>query len=184
MSAYTNYSETELVHLLKASDHAAYEEIYKRYFHLVFIHCIRRLDDKEQVTDFVQDAFIKLWQKREEIHPETNVTGYLYTLVKNRILDYFGHQQVKAKYISSMRSFMSTYSGPRTDSLVREKDIEAQINKEIEALPAKMREIFVLSRKAQFSYKEIAEELNTTENNVSKQVNNALRILKVKLGRT
>jgi RNA polymerase sigma-70 factor (family 1) len=184
MNDYKNYSEIELVRLLKANDHNAYKEIYNRYFRLVFFHGIRRLDNKEQVTDFVQDAFIKLWEKREVILPETIVVAYLFTLVKNRILDHFGHQQVKAKYVSSIKTYISKYSGPRTDYLVRERDMEAQINKEIQALPKKMRAVFVLSRKAHFSYQEIAAELNTTENNVSKQVNSALRILKMKLGIT
>lgn len=183
MNDYKNYSDSELVSLLRASDHIAYKEIYNRYFRIVFLHGIRRLENKEQVTDFVQDAFIKLWEKREAILPDTIAKAFLFTLVKNRILDYLAREQLKAKYVSSIRAYMSKYNGPRTDSLVREKDMEAQIDKEIQALPKKMRAVFVLSRKAQFSYQEIAAELNTTESNVSKQVNNALRILKTRLGR-
>lgn len=184
MNDYKKYSDIELVRLLKASDHAAYEEIYNRYFYIIYIHCIKKLNDPELSKDFVQDTFIKFWLKREVILAETNVPGYLYTLLKNLILDYFGHEQVKAKYVASIKAFTSAYAGSRTDSLVREKDIGAQIDKEIDALPEKMKEVFVLSRKAELSYKEIAEVLHTTENNISKQVNNALKKLKVRFGRT
>jgi len=56
------------------------------------------------------------------------------------------------------------------------------IEKEIQALPSKMRQIFELSRKQYLSYKEIAEQLEISEHTVKSQVSNALRILKLKLG--
>ncbi|WP_370580687.1 sigma-70 family RNA polymerase sigma factor [Mucilaginibacter sp. FT3.2] len=52
----------------------------------------------------------------------------------------------------------------------------------MQKLPPKMRQIFEMSRKGNLSYKEISEQLNVSENNVSKQINNALRLLKTKLG--
>ncbi|MNL67317.1 RNA polymerase sigma factor [compost metagenome] len=58
----------------------------------------------------------------------------------------------------------------------------AMIEKEIAALPQKMREVFELSRKQNLSHKEIAEQLGISEQTVSKQVTNALKILKTKLG--
>ena len=56
------------------------------------------------------------------------------------------------------------------------------IEKEIAELPAKMREVFELSRKQHFSHKQIAEKLEISEQTVSKHVANALRILRVRLG--
>ncbi len=58
----------------------------------------------------------------------------------------------------------------------------AIIEKEIGALPPKMREVFELSRKENLSHKEIAEKLNLSEKTVKKQVNNSLKILRSKLG--
>ena len=47
-----------------------------------------------------------------------------------------------------------------------------------------MKEIFILSRKTNLSHKEIAEELGISDATVKKQVNNALKILRSKLGRS
>ncbi len=69
-----------------------------------------------------------------------------------------------------------------TGHRVRENDLKAYIEKEIQALPPKMKQIFELSRKAHLSHKEIAEKLDTSENNVSTQITNALRILRTKIG--
>ena len=69
-----------------------------------------------------------------------------------------------------------------TDHRIREKQLTELINKGIADLPDKMREIFELSRKNSLSHKQIAAQLNLSEQTVKKQVNNALRILRTKLG--
>ncbi|TKC65627.1 sigma-70 family RNA polymerase sigma factor [Pedobacter hiemivivus] len=178
---YKILSDAKLVQLLQASDHNAYTEIYNRYFQLLFVHARKKLNDADLAKDILQEIFTKIWMKREIQLTATNLTGYLYTLMKNRILDLYLHQEVKTKYMRAAKSFIVTNKSSGTDALVREKDCSAHINQEIAALPPKMREIFELSRKNQLSYKEIAEKLNTNENNVSKQINNGLKVLKRRL---
>jgi len=182
MGTYSTLSDNELIQLLKESDHAAYTEIYHRYFYLLYVHAYKKLRDENQAKDIVQDVFATLWFKRESDLQLTNLAGYLYTAVRNRIFDLFAHEQVKSKYIESLNSYLTNHNSVSTDYRIRENQLKAYIEKEIQALPQKMKQIFELSRKEQFSYQEIASKLNTSENNVSKQVNNALRILKTKLG--
>ncbi|WP_316818581.1 RNA polymerase sigma-70 factor [Pedobacter nyackensis] len=182
MNDYKKLSDLELIRLLQASDHGAYTEIYNRYFRLLYVHAVKKLRDEDQAKDILHELFTKLWIRRETNLTDINFAGYLYTLLRNRILDFLGHQLVKTKYVVHIKTTSSIHSGPRTDALIREKEMNDYINKEIDALPTKMREIFILSRKEELSYREIAEKLNTTENNVSKQVNNGLRILRGRLG--
>ncbi|MCR8561977.1 RNA polymerase sigma-70 factor [Mucilaginibacter sp. BJC16-A38] len=182
MADYNTLSDSELLQLLKESDHAAYTEIYQRYFHLLFVHAYKKLRDENQAKDIVQDIFASLWFKRESGIQGSNLGGYLYTAVRNRIFDLFAHDQVKSKYLDSLNEYMQTHSAIPTDYLVRENDLKKYIEKEIQALPPNMKLIFELSRKDNLTHKEIAEKLNTSENNVSKQLNNALRVLKTKLG--
>jgi len=182
MTRYTKLSDSELIRLLQASDEGAFTEIYTRYSRLLYVHAVKKLRDEGEAEDMVHELFTKLWIRRETQLTDTNFAGYLYTLLRNRILDFVGHLKVELKYAVHVKNSYADHNSPRTDALIREKEMNDYINKEIDALPSKMRAVFVLSRKAQLSYKEIAEQLNTSENNVSKQVNNALRILKGKLG--
>ncbi|MDB5122398.1 MAG: hypothetical protein JWP94_527 [Mucilaginibacter sp.] len=182
MADYKTLSDNELIQLLKESDHTAYDEIFKRYFYLIFTHAFKKLRDEEQAKDIVQDVFASLWFKREQYLPASNLAGYLYTAVRNKIFDLFAHQQVEGKYIDSLKDYLSTHHSASTDSLVRENQLKAYIEKEIQALPPKMKRIFEMSRKENLSHREIAEKLRVSENNVSKQVNNALRVLRTKLG--
>jgi RNA polymerase sigma-70 factor (family 1) len=179
---YKTIPDNELIQLLKESDHVAYTEIYHRYSHLLFVHAYKKLRDENQAKDVLQDVFATLWFNRESNPQLSNLGGYLYTAVRNRIFDLFAHEQVKSKYIDSLNYFLNTQHSVPTDHLVRENDLKIYIEKEIQALPPKMKQIFELSKKANLSHKEIAEKLNTSENNVSKQLNSALRVLKTKLG--
>ena len=174
-------SDHDLIQLLKESDHSAYKEIYKRYFHLLFIHALKKVRDEEQAKDVVQDVFANLWFKREFSLPSTNLAGYLFASVRNKIFDLFAHEKVKTKYLDSLSAYLETHPGVPTDHRIRERQLEAYIEKQIQMLPPKMKQIFEMSRKDDLSHKEIAQELNTSENNVSKQLNSALRALKTKL---
>jgi RNA polymerase sigma-70 factor (family 1) len=182
MFNYKTLSDDKLIQLLKESDHSAYTEIYNRYFYLLYVHAYKKLRDEEKAKDVVQDIFTTLWFRSASGLPSDKLGGYLYTAVRNRIFDLFAHEQVKSKYIDSLDVYLSTHTSVPTDHLARENELKAYIEKQVQALPQKMKRIFEMSRKEHLSHKEIAERLNVSENNVSKQVNNALRLLRTKLG--
>jgi RNA polymerase sigma-70 factor (family 1) len=172
--------ENELVSRLRSGDKAAYTEIYNRYKWLLHTHAYKKLGDREAANDVVQELFANLWTKREAVQLNSTLAGYLYTAIRNKILNIIEHQQVASKYVDSMMEFASGHIAV-TDHLIREKQMTAIIEKEIAALPAKMRAVFELSRKSHYTHKEIADQLNISEQTVTKQIKNALKILKRKL---
>ncbi|SEN07355.1 RNA polymerase sigma-70 factor, ECF subfamily [Mucilaginibacter gossypiicola] len=182
MAGLSSLTDNELLRLLGQDDHNAYSEIYHRYFHLIYVHAFKKIQDSEQAKDVAQDVFTYLWFKREKSSEIKDLAAYLFTSARNKIFDLFAHEQVAQKHIDSLQAFYSKNPIHPTDHQTRERDFQAYIDKQIAELPPKMRVIFELSRKEQLSYKEIADQLDTTENNVSKQVNKAVRVLRTKLG--
>lgn len=178
---YKQLDDQELVAFIKNDDQQAYAEIYQRYFRVLFIHAYKKLQDKEEARDLIQELFVTLWTKRESLLLNTSFVAYLYTAARNRILDHYSHKNVQSRYIDSLQKFIDV-EPVETDHHVREKELLEAIDKEIQALPPKMREIFELSRKYHLSHKEIAEQLHISEQTVSKQVSNALKTLRSKLG--
>lgn len=180
MFNYNKLSDHELLALLKESDSAAFAEVYNRYKVLLHTHAYKKFSDREEAKDIVQDVFTTLWKNRENSE-FTNLPGYLYTAVRNSVINHITRNGVKTKYITSIQAFSS--SGQIvTDHLIREKQLADIIEKEIEALPKKMRAIFELSRKEHLSHKEIAQRLAISEKTVDKQISNALKILKTRMG--
>ncbi|TSJ44476.1 RNA polymerase sigma-70 factor [Mucilaginibacter corticis] len=181
MTNYRNVSDQALVAFLKEGAQGAYTEIYDRYIFNLLNHAYNITRNREEAKDIVQEVFTKLWAKRHEVEITTNLAGFLYTAVKNIILNEVNHKSVQSKYYSSILRFSVT---PEivTDHRVRENQLTAIIEKEIAALPPKMRQVFTLSRKKHLSHREIAERLGISEATVSRHISNALKELRVKLG--
>lgn len=181
MAMYRNLNDLELISLLKEGDEIAYTEIYNRYNSLLQNHAYKKLGDFDEVKDVLQELFVNLWIKRAELPITTNLSGYFYIALRNRVFNQYAHKIVVSKYIQSLQTFIEQRHYI-TDNQVREKELALLIQNEIDALPPKMREVFELSRKSGLSHKEIASKLNISDQTVSKQITNAIKILKVKLG--
>lgn len=181
MRAYKSLDDQALVTLLRQGDKEAYTIIYDRYKNLLYSHAYRKLGDPEEVKDVLQELFTNLWNKRADIPVTMNLSGYLYAGIRNRVLNLLSHKQVESKYITSLQQFIED-EAYTTDLAIREKEFAALIQKEIDMLPPKMREVFLLSRKEYLTHQEIADKLSISEQTVAKQVTNALRILRVRFG--
>jgi len=181
MSEYSKHTDLELLELLKVSDQGAFSELFDRYNRLLYINACKFIEDKEEARDVVQEIFIGLWENRSRTYVKSNFAGFLYTITKNRIFDRLSHKKVAFRYLENARNFNSMQI-EGTDELLRTRQLQQLIEKEVSFLPEKMREIFEMSRKQHLSHREIAEVLGLSEKTVKNQVNNALKILRAKLG--
>lgn len=178
---YESTSDIELVSLLKSGNRLAYTEIYNRYKFVLHTHAYKWMRDREEAMDIIHELFAVLWDKRETIQFSSSLSGYLYISLRNKIFNRVSKKKFESQYIDSLQEFVNK-GHCVTDHRVREKQLTALIEKEISALPAKMREVFELSRKSNLSHKEIAEQLQLSEQTVRKHIQHALRILKSRLG--
>lgn len=180
MSAYSTYTDSELVPFLIAGDQKAFATLYDRHWAKVYYQVYRVLRDEEESKDVVQEVFSSLWLHRERLAGDTNIGAYLYVQGRNRVLNLIAKQKVKGDYLASIAQFMGDVSN-HTVALLEEKELYALLEQEIRQLPPRMREIFEMSRKEDLSHREIAEKLGLSEQTVKKQVHNALKIIKPKL---
>lgn len=181
MSSYSAMSDAELALLLKEGNAFAYTEIYNRYKGLLYLFAYKRLGDREEARDLIHELFLSVWTKCNDINITSTLAAYLYTAVRNRILDLLSHRDVCLRYIENFQEYADS-GHSSTDYLVRHNELLALIEQEIAALPPKMRQVFELSRKTDYSRKEIADELGLSEQTVKSHMHHALKILKVKLG--
>lgn len=182
MREYSKYSDTELLVLLKQEDRAAFTEIYNRFKGILYVHACKRLKDNSEAEDAVHDLFARLWLNRETIQITSgNLGGYLYSTIRNLVLTTISRRAYAEKYFSGYPQDLTT-ENTITDYRVRENQLKEIIEKHVASLPRKMREVFELSRNAQLSHKEISEQLGISEKTVKSQINNALHILRSKLG--
>ncbi len=174
-------SDFELLALFREGQRSAYEEIYHRYWALLFNHARKMVQSDEDAKDLVQDVFAVFWIDGPSLELKTTLPAYLFALVRYKVFNLIDRKKVRSDYLSSLEDYIkkNEYSG---EYRLREKQMEELIEKEIAALPTKMREVFELHRKANLNYRQIAEKLNISDNTVKKQMSNALKILRSRLG--
>lgn len=180
MIKYNSITDEELFEHLKLNSHEAYTEIYNRYKVPLYRHALKILEDKEDVNDVVHELFLNLWVKRADLHINVSLSAYLYGSIRNRILDHIARNKFVHNYLDSLQHYIER-AVPCTERQVLFNELTTLLDKEVAALPPKMREVFELSRRSDLSHKEIAEQLEISDLTVKKQINNALKILRPKI---
>ena len=174
-------NDESLLLMLKSGDQLAFSEIYQRYWPILYRHAFRMLKSDTESEDVVQDTFIKLWNAAPNLPDHTALGAYLYTMVRNSVLNIIAKSSVHASYRSDLERFMVD-GYELSDHLIREKILAKLIEQEIQQLPPRMREVFERKRIDHLSYKEIAEAMDISELTVKTQMNKAITILRRKLG--
>ncbi|WP_431291973.1 RNA polymerase sigma factor [Pedobacter sp. P26] len=183
MNSPNESADQQLLSLLIQGEEAAYTLLYNRYKHLLFLFASKRLSDPQDAEDILHEIFLSLWNNRESLNPETNLSAYLYSAVRYHIINQYAKAKTAARYLDSFNDYLSQNPNTEeTDHLLRHKELAALIEKEISQLPKKMREVFQLSRDSGYSRQQIAEALGLSEETVKSHLHHALKILKTKLG--
>nr|WP_199082821.1 RNA polymerase sigma-70 factor [Pedobacter sp. ASV19] len=180
MTDYKHHSDEQLITLFKQGDHAAFAEVYNRYFFVIFYKVNQMLRNRQIAEDVVQEIFVRLWAKSELLKADNNLGGYLYISAKNSVLKLIQKDKMKNDYLSSLAKFSNDVSLDTLNEL-SERELSSILQQEIEKLPTRMRIVFEMSRNENLSHAEIAAKLGITEQTVNKQVSNALKILRTKL---
>jgi RNA polymerase sigma-70 factor (family 1) len=178
---YPNHTDQELISRFIAGDDTAFREIYLRYDKPLYLYAYHKLGNTEESRDLVQDVFAWLLNNRATFDPETSLSGYLYKSVLNKVYNIYRHKDVLKKYAEDGNRYLDKET-IETDFMIREKDIQAMIDKEISAMPKGMREVYMMRRTQYLSIKATADQLGVAESTVITQMKRAMKHLKLKLG--
>ena len=172
--------ERALVLRLIGGDEDAFCELYAAYKNRLIYFAMRFLKSREYAEDVFQDAFTVVWQSRRVIDPDASFSSYLYTIIRNRLLNQLRDAANEEKLKESILSQALDY----TDDTKREvmlNDLKFIISRALEQLTPRQREIFEMSREAQLSHKEIAGELGISVNTVQEHISSSLKIIRTYL---
>lgn len=173
--------ETEhIVAQLKNGEHRAYESVFKSWYEPLCAYACSLLHDMDEAEEVVQRMFCMLWDKRTEIDVQLSLKSYLYKSVHNHCLNRIKHSAIRAKYKSEFLH-VNEEAQDSTNSRVEHRELQKELRRAVEQLPAQCRKVFELSRIEQLSYQEIAEQLQISRNTVENHMGKALRLLRESL---
>lgn len=176
MSISTN-SDGELLDAIRKSDSAAFAELFKRYWKRVHAMTYSRVRSEEVTKEIVQDLFISLWDKRESLVIK-NLPAYLYTAVKNRVLNYIESQVVRQKHWDYYKQFIPERENV-TENDVELNELMEALEDGIDQLPEKSRTIFKLNRLEGHSVSEIANSLNLSEKAIQYHLTKSMKTIRL-----
>ncbi len=182
MRRYASHTDETLVSLLQEGDSEAFTEIYNRYQGLLYVFVCKRLKNREEAKDIIHELFLKLWTDHRQLRIMGKLSVYLYSAVRNRIINTIARQEVAERYIDSFLAYIEQVDHRSADFLVRENQLQSFIQQEIDQLQPRLREVFELSRNTTLSRKQIAERLGISEETVKSHMHQALKSLKSRLG--
>ena len=175
-----DHNDLELIALMRRGHSQAFKEIYDRYWLKIFTVALKRVRSRDDAKDLVQDLFFTLWMKRDCLVISTSLSAYLFTAIKYKVINHIESNIVKENYLHSLDKALIDYDNSSNENIIS-RDLERLLDRRIDNLSPKVKEVFVLSRRENLSIKEIAERLHLSDQTVKNQISKALKALRVHL---
>lgn len=148
-----------------------FERVFKQFNPRIQSFLQSRGLDMDQAADMAQDVFTKLWKNCSTVI-EQNVLSYLYTSARNITIDESRKAAVRLRYRETIKSSSHTED---PSFQLEEKEFKERIELAIAKMPLGSREVFLLNRFEDMSYKKIAEHLNLSVKAIEKRMSIALK---------
>jgi RNA polymerase sigma-70 factor (family 1) len=172
--------EKEIIERIRLGDKDAFEKLFLLYYSAFCRYAYRFLHDKEESEELVQNFFFNLWEKRNTLVNITSLKAYLFRAIHNSCLNYIKHEKI----VENFRDYAVLQSQEQedyTNEAVNGKELEIIVEKAIQSLPEKVRNVFNLKKQDGLKYQEIAEMLNISVKTVEAYMSTALKILRENL---
>ncbi len=170
-----------LVLQLKNNTIEAFDALFHKYSEKLFRFSFSLLKNKEDAQGIVQEAFLRIWKKREEVDSTKSFKSFLFTISYNLIVDQLRLRLKDQEYRKSLVHYFESEKFELTNELDYDKIVQ-QVRNAVQELPPKRKQIYTLSREVGLSHKEIAARLGISVKTVENQITLALKHIKTKLG--
>jgi RNA polymerase sigma-70 factor (family 1) len=169
--------ESRLLHQLMEGDAQAFKEIYSTYQRKIFSFAFYLTKSKDVAEEIVQEVFIKLWEKRQNLREDTLLLPFLKKVTQNHVLDTFrkanSDKQLQKKIFDNLASLHQVDA-----DVLMEKQLEKVYLQAIEKLPPQKKIIYLLHRDEELTYEEIATKLGLSKNTVRNHMTEAIHSIR------
>ncbi len=174
-------NEKRLLTELKNGSFQAFERLYNMYSGKLY-NFIMRISSGNQymAEEVVQSAFIRVWEVRERVEPESSFISFLCTIAKNLLMNMYQRQTVEYVYNEYLKN-TGVDRDSQTEESIDLRFLNEYIDSLAEELPAQRKKIFILSKRQNYTNKEIAEMMGISESTVAMQLSLAVKFMREQL---
>ncbi|MBL1407506.1 RNA polymerase sigma factor [Sphingobacterium faecale] len=157
--------EKDLLLRLRGGDHRAFEILYHQHSRLLLAKLDRKFVYTEDADDLLQELFVKIWERRQQIDPDQPFAGYLYRIAQRMVTDHYRKVALTNIVWSEVKRGASEFV-EFTDQQVEGRETQKLIEQAINILPPQQQKAFNLCKIEGRSYKEAAEIMSISPETV------------------
>jgi len=169
--------DCELLKSLKKGEVNAFRKVYEKYHKQLYSFALKYLRNRELAQDAVHDIFVKLWENRKKLDAAGSLSGYLFTMVKNHVLNLISNEKRKLKKHVKL-SYEKKIKNMEPSNIILLSEYRDLYQIAVEKLPEKRQQIFKLRTNEGLTNKEVARYLEISVNTVKSQYYKASKFIK------
>ncbi len=169
---------------IKDSDRDAFAAVFQSMSAKLVRYAQTITRDKASAYDILQDVFLKLWEIRERIDPDSSLQSLLYTMTRNAAINFSRKQSaLRHNNTENEEYFDHLYdeTRPTIDAMFEARNLNERISWWIDELPERRKEAFILSRHHDLTHREISKIMGLSERTVNTHIFLALKHLRARL---
>jgi RNA polymerase sigma-70 factor (ECF subfamily) len=179
-------AEKYLVSEIQNGDYRAFKTLFDIYYSDLFKYAITFVHPDEDAEDLVQDFFVKLWEQPHLLAATVSLKGYMYRSIYNSCINFITRTHLRFRNLEpdTVNKLDELFLSDQKDSAetgLLTAELTDAIEKAVDLLPVECGKIFLMSREEGHTNREIARELQISENTVKVQIHRALSKLREEL---
>jgi len=175
-------SDSKLIGLMKAGEMTGFDRLYRKYNAKIFNFAYGILKSRTDAEEIVQDVFIKVWEQRDIIRVDNSFSSFIYTITYNASISILRKRVRETEFLNYLKSIQHFETKDKISADIEFAELKEKTRHLIDQLPGRQKEVYLLSREEELTYREIAVKLQISENTVENHMVKALRFLRKQLG--
>jgi len=174
---YLTLTEKELVLLLKDGDKSAFGQLYHNYRVRLYHNIFKMIKSDEDAEELLQESFVKIWINRQNLDPERSFKAYLFKISENLVYDFFR----KAALSRKLENYLVAAACGDVNDIERYiyfKESSILVNRAIENLPPRRKEIYKLCKIEGKSYEEVSRTLGISISTINEHIVKATKAVR------
>jgi RNA polymerase sigma-70 factor (family 1) len=179
MDVIERVSDTDFADFKDGSE-SAFTLVYTLYYPIISAYILRFCGSVVEAEDLTHESFVALYLNRDKISDSQGLYPYLFTIAKRNTISSFRKKVSKRRYEMHLTQVWTEESASLEQQLWC-TDLQRAIDKVVNDLPAKQKEVFVMNKKEELSYAEISSILGISIHTVKNHLVAATRKLRASL---
>ena len=169
--------ESSLIELIKKGNQLAFTTLYNKYSYQAFSLSFKYLCNKELAEDAVQNLFMKIWIKRDELDPNRPINYFIFTILKNDLLNILRDSKSNIFILDDCLELLNSLEQECDNQEFDQEQID-MVKKAMDQLSPQRKKIFALKATGKYSNQEIADQMSLSVNTIKFQYSQALKQIK------